>query len=254
MDIQCKNCRYEYDFKRYGEVCPQCGFENKPFRSQSARRMMGYADDSFRNRYFDNARAERREALLRSGDPDYGKSPLRRVRKYLFMVALCCGVLMLGSALQSISHVMRSADTSYEKPAISDLSSAAVDRNFQPVDGVRLRVKYVGTVPDALLGKRQREKQLCVFVEVWATPDGLVPEWFPGTLFARVGEELYPPRSPAADGADMRDYTSFRYRDLWENDRAAGQFFFYLPLDTKSFFLCWQDDRTNTEQRMELHI
>lgn len=254
MDIQCKNCRYEYDFKRYGEACPQCGFENKPFRSQSARRMMGYQDDSFRSRYFDNARAERREALLRAGDPDYGKSPLRRIRKYLFLVALCCGVLILGNSLQGLSRVMRSSDASYEKPAISDLASAAIDRNFQSVDGVQLRVKYVGTVPDDLLGTRQRGKELCVFVDVWAVPDGPVPERFPGTFFVRVGEDPYPSRSPASDGADMRDYTSFRYRDLWENGRAAGQFFFYVPMDTETFFLCWQDVSTNTEQRMELHI
>lgn len=252
MEIQCKNCRYEYDFKLYGERCPQCGFENTPFRSQAARRMMGYQKDSIRDSFMSNYRAERREELLRSGDPDYGRSPLRRIRKYVFMVVLCLGVLLLGQNLLRLSNRSATLSDPKEKPALSSLSSASFNAVFQPVQGIKLQVKHTGTVPDSSLGQNWQGKVQCVFVDVWATADDERPGEFPGKLFIRLGDQSYPACTPSWDGADLRNYTAFSMAELFRDQYTGGQFFFYVPLGTDAFTLCWQAD--NTEQRMELHL
>lgn len=252
MEIQCGNCHYQYDFKLYGERCPQCGFENKPFRSQSARMLMGYEDDILRNRYFDHNRAERRERFLRSGDPDYGKSPLRRIRKYIFTVALCFAVLMIGQTLMRVLYVTNPPAAPLEKPPLSELASADFHAEFPTVDGVHLLVKYAGTVPDEKLGAGQRGRVSCIFVDVWATLEGDPPETFPGAFFILVGEQRYRSRIPLADGADMDDYTPFDMAALRENGRASGQFFFYLPKDTDAFTLCWDTGRETLG--MNLHL
>lgn len=254
MEIECKNCHYKYDFKLYGEQCPQCRFENKPFRSQSARRMMGYSDDSFRSYRFNDNRAERREELLRSGDPDYGKSPLRRVRRYIMIVALCFAVLMLGRAIMRMSHIFSAPEGPAEKPLVSDLASAAYHSAFNPTGGVNLLVRYVGTVPDEQLGKQQRGKVLCVFVDVSASLEAEAPDSFPGAILVRLDDQVYAPKSPKADGANLSNYTAFRFRELRQYGYAAGQFFFYLPLETETFDLCWRDEQHNTEQRMTLRV
>lgn len=252
MEIQCGNCRYKYDFKLYGERCPQCGFENKPFRSQPARMLMGYEDDSLRGRYFDHSRAERRDALLRSGDPDYGKSPLRRIRKYLFTLALCFAVVILGRTLTRISYLAGQPAGPVEKPPVSSLAGAAFHAEFPVVDGVRLLVKYTGVVPDEKLGPEQQGRVNCVFVDVWATLEGEPPEKFPGEFSILAGGMRYRARTPRADGADMGDYTPFDMASLRENSAAGGQFFFYLPPETDPFILCW--NAGGKEFGMNLHL
>lgn len=255
MEIECKNCRYHYDFKNYGERCPNCYFENKPFRSQSARKLMGYEDDSLRGYFLNHDRAERREALLRSGDPDYGKSPLRRLRKYLFLMVLCFAVLLLGQSMTRLSYAFRAAQADpVEKPPVSSLAAASYHKAFYPVDGVTLTVQYTGTVPDEKLGKGQKGKRLCVFVDIRGSVQGDPPKTFPGTLFVRADGRRYTVEDPLRDGADMGQYSGFNMRELREYKNTAGQLFFYLPLDTKEFTFCWLNGDTDTEQRMELHV
>ena len=255
MEIECHNCHYKYDFKLYGEKCPNCYFENKPFRSESARRLMGYEDDSYRNIRYDNSRIERREDSMRSGDPFYGKSPLRRLRPYLMLLAISFAVLFLGKTLIQISQGSRFAQAPREiTPPIASFASAAFQEAFESVDGVGLQIRYTGIVPDEKLGPAQQGKSLCVFIHAQGFLEDTAPESMPGKLFLRAGDGIFYPVFPQWDGADLRDYTPFDYGEIRKKGYSAGEFFFYLPLDTETFTLCWLNPQAGPEQQIPLNL
>lgn len=254
MEIECHNCHYKYDFKRYGEKCPNCYFENKPFRSESARRLMGYEDDPYRNIRYDDSRAQRREEALRRGDPFYGKSPLRRLRPYLMLLAISFGILFLGKTLIQISSGSRFIQGSQEIPPIASLASASFQETFDAVDGVGLQVQYTGIVPDEKLGSAQQGKNLCVFIHVQGFLEGAAPEAMPGKLFLRAGDGIFDPVFPQWDGADVRDYRPFDYGEIRQEGYTSGAIFFYLPLGTETFTLCWLNPQAGPEQQIPLYL
>lgn len=268
MEIECKNCHYAYSYERYGAQCPKCGTANEPFRSAAARRAMGCETDSLRDRYFTDAHEERQKALYKETGPFAFKGkgpagPLRRLRPYLFILILMCGVAMLGSALMQMSKsawgegiyaARRSAAQSGEaKPLIESLASNIFQTQFNPVSGVTVTATCAGYLPEEPKLESLLQGGEGVFVNLVAeaeTPGTSLP----GLFFARIGEIRIDQELFYHAAEELDQYTPLSKTRFAKEGSVMGQVFFALPPDTEEFYLCWLDTGENVEQRMKIRL
>ena len=250
MKIVCKFCRYEYEYERYGEVCPQCDTHNPPFRSAGARQVMG--TEELASRYFSH---ERRDEAVRAGDPMYGKSSLRRLRPYLMLLVLAAAVVMLGSSLMRVAEQATQPSPSVSsgeqaRPPILELADAVYDLSFLPAEGMQLSVNAAGWI------KHQPDS-----AEQWLFIDFLLlvtdRQQTADSVFlppvAVAGEAVIKPESlPQADFAAL--YTPLDPSALEQDPGVSGQLFYRLPAGTKQLTLVYQQGETRQNLSLALPI
>lgn len=252
MEIKCRKCAHTYDCAAQ-EACPNCGTVNSAFRSSAGRKLgntaalgdHGWADHL-------NQRAER---LSHEKKPGFFKN----LMPYLQIIIVVFAVGMAGSLLTRYAKTApsrlpgASAQIPVDRPAITELASAAFDARFQPWRGVQLTVTCTGALDRSLVGEQMKKDEQCVFVNITATVADreALGDFFTPPYLVCNGETVRP--VDLRGTADLHDYTPFDYTLLREYNQVSGQLFFILPIEEKNFSMRVPGGE-GIEQETRLHI